>query len=100
MRIPSDLKDRALKHLQAAADKPLAKNALSQHVQHLLAREIAEEANPKLAQRRVLDGTLLDDLAAARKRTPGRTMDGVQVKLLCVGHRVVGVCRSRGSVRW
>ena len=76
VRVPEDLRIRALDILATSSDEPLKTNAFAKHVQSLLEREMAEQANPRLLQKRALAGSLLEDLVAPRKRTPGRKFDG------------------------
>jgi hypothetical protein len=52
------------------------KNSLAHYLDQLVARELEEAQNPNLAQKRVLEGTLLEDLACPRKRAPGKKLDG------------------------
>ena len=52
------------------------RNSLAKYIDELLEREIAEAADRNLAQKRVLEGTMLEDLACPRKHAPGKKMDG------------------------
>ena len=96
------------------------KNHLAQYLDQLIARDLEEAENPNLAQKRVLEGTLLEDLACPRKRAPGKKLDGnvpsppmspqhtpsLAFTLLATGHRVHwymvwfgGAC-VRGNGEW
>jgi hypothetical protein len=52
------------------------RNSLAKYIDELLEREVAEAADLNLAQKRVLEGTMLEDLACPRKHAPGKKMDG------------------------
>ena len=69
-------KDQLVEMLKAQLGSTYKKNSLTQYLDQLLARELEEAENPNLAQKRVLEGTLLEDLACPRKRAPGKKMDG------------------------
>jgi len=69
-------RDQLVKMLQARLGAAYKKNSLSQYLNELVARELEEAENPNLAQKRVLEGTLLEDLACPRKRAPGKKLDG------------------------
>ena len=64
-------KDEVVKMLQAQLGSTYKKNSVAQYLDQLLARELEEAENPNLAQKRVLEGTLLEDLACPRKRHQG-----------------------------
>ena len=53
-------------------------NSLAKHIDALLERDLQETADPNLAQKRVLEGTLLEDLSCPRKRAPGKKLDGTR----------------------
>ena len=52
------------------------RTSLMKYLDELLVRDLEEIADPNLAQKRVLEGTLLEDLACPRKRAPGKKLDG------------------------
>ena len=58
-------------------------NAFAKLVTSLLEREISERADPKLAQKRVLTGSPLEDLLQPRKRIRGQRVDGECCLILC-----------------
>ena len=69
-------KDQLVEMLKAQLGSTYKKNSLTQYLDQLLARELEEAENPNLAQKRVLEGTMLEDLACPRKHAPGKKMDG------------------------
>jgi hypothetical protein len=75
--VKRELKAAVIKRLEEkSGGKEVKTNAVAQHVDLLLKQWLAEDADPSLAQKRLIEGTFLEDLTKPRKRTPGRRMDG------------------------
>ena len=69
-------KDQLVEMLKEQLGTTYKKNSLTQYLDQLIARELEEAENPNLAQKRVLEGTLLEDLVCPSKRAPGKKLDG------------------------
>ena len=88
--------------LEAQLGTAYKRKSLAEYLDQLIVRELEETENPNLALKQVLEGTLLEDLACPRKRTPGKKLDGnipslpmspqhtpsLAFTLLATGHRV------------
>ena len=71
-------KEEVVTMLKKQLGPAFKRNSLMKYLDELLARDLQEIADPNLAQKRVLEGTLLEDLSCPRKRAPGKKLDGTR----------------------
>jgi hypothetical protein len=73
--VAKELKERTETMLKAV-DGSIKQNSFAKLVTRLLEREIEETADPEIAQKRVLEGTMLEDLMEPQKGIRGRKVGG------------------------